>query len=64
MTNKTIFQEVAEKHGKEIENIFYKYKDKSSLEEIKEDLQFSFHRIIDNICTHIEFKEKGGKDEN
>lgn len=58
MTNKTIFQEVAEKHGKDIEALVRKYKDSMSLEEIEEDLQFSFCVIVSNICYHIKLKEK------
>ena len=37
MTNRTIFQEVAEKHGKGIEALVHKYKDSMSLEDIEED---------------------------
>lgn len=58
MTNKTIFQEVAEKHGKEIEALVRKYKDSMSLEDIEDDLQFSFHVIVSNICYHIELEKR------
>ena len=58
MTNKTIFQEVAEKHGKEIETLVRKYKGSMSLEEIEEDLQFSFRVIVSNICYHIELEKR------
>jgi len=58
MTNRTIFQEVAEKHGKDIEALVHKYKDSMSLEDIEEDLQFSFRVIISNICYHIEVEER------
>ena len=58
MTNRTIFQEVAEKHGKNIETLVRKHKDSMSLENIEEDLQFSFRIIVSNICYHIELKEE------
>jgi len=58
MTNRTIFQEIAEKHGEEIEALVRKYKDSMSLEDIEEDLQFSFHVIVSNICYRIELEER------
>ena len=58
MTNRTIFQEVAEKHGKNIEALVRKYKDSMSLEDIEEDLQFSFRVIVSNICYRIEVEER------
>ena len=58
MTNRTIFQEVAEKHGKEIEALVRKYKNSMSLEDIEEDLQFTFHVIVNNICYCIEVEER------
>lgn len=56
MTNNKIFQEVAEKHGKDIEALVRKYKDSMSLEDIEEDLQFTFRVIVSNICCHIELE--------
>ena len=58
MTNRTIFQEVAEKHGKDIEALVHKYKDSMSLEDIEDDLQFSFRVIVSNICYRIEVEER------
>lgn len=58
MTNNKIFQEVAEKQGKIIEDLVHKYKDSMSLEEIEKDLHYSFRIIVSNICSCIELEEK------
>jgi hypothetical protein len=63
MTNRTIFQEIAEKHGKDIEALVHKYKDSMSLEDIEKDLLYSFNIIVRNICYRIEVEERE-KDEN
>jgi len=63
MTNNKIFQEVAEKQGKAIEDLVHKYKDSMSLEDIEKDLLYSFNIIVRNICYRIEVEERE-KDEN
>lgn len=63
MTNRTIFQEVAEKQGRTIEDLVHKYKDSMSLKDIEKDLLYSFNTIVRNICYRIEVEERE-KDEN
>lgn len=58
MTNRTIFQEVAEKYGKNIEALVRKYKNSMSLEDIEEDLHYTFRIIVSNICYRIEVEER------
>ena len=62
MTNRTIFQEIAENHGKDIEALVRKYKDSMPLEDIEEDLRYSFNVIVNNICSRIELERQREKD--